>query len=363
MNSALRPGVAAGVTLVAAGMIGATGLPTPDTGTHLPGIALTAGSAQDIVIDFVRHGETDPPGSVIEVGSNGLPGFPLGPAGQQEAVDVGNDLFGRLGPHVAGIFGGYEQRMAETAAPFVGLEDQPMQTLNGFDEIGGGIFADDPPSSPGGLLSEVLGFLWVFGADFLPLTGSNDYNGVQFDENFSQAVATAYADALANPVLSANGHITDVVFSGEGAIVAWTLMNVQNPDLSILIPDALKAVFNGNLLGTAGQVVVQGSPTDGWTLESFDGQAIPAQADAVTEAFVYLRNALLAPQIASSNLFEALLTGSPSTIESTLQGGSRVIGEALAGQPLTDFVSFTIGDGATGHAAADALGDTLASAG
>jgi hypothetical protein len=30
-----------------------------------------------------------------------------------------------------------------------------------------------------------------------------------------------------------------VAYSGEGAILGWTLLNVDNPDLAILLPDAL----------------------------------------------------------------------------------------------------------------------------
>src|SRR5699024_11005485 len=128
------------------------------------------------------------------------------------------------------------------------------------------------PGSVGEYLAILPVLSWVFGDYFAWLPGSNDYNGAQFEENFGGAVASMYHDTVtdvSDPVLSGNGHITDVAVSGEGAIAAWVLMNVSNPDLAIFIPLALNALSTGDLVKTAGQVVVQGNPTDGWTLVSW----------------------------------------------------------------------------------------------
>ena len=50
-------------------------------------------------------------------------------------------------------------------------------------------------------------------------------------------------------------------------------MNVKNPDFSVLLNEVEKT---GGFLANTGQVVVQGDPTDGWTLVSYDGTTVPA---------------------------------------------------------------------------------------
>jgi hypothetical protein len=197
--------------------------------------------------------------------------------------------------------------MSETAAPFATLEDMTMQPLNGLDEIGGGIYADDPPSSPGDYLYELTVLAWAFGLRFVLLPGSNDYDGVQFEENFGSAVDTMYNDAVADPVVSANGQITDVAFSGEAAISTWTLMNVNNPDTSIFLPLFIESLSPTGepFLPNAGQVMIEGNPTEGWTLVSFNGTPIPQDPGLLTELIVDVRNLITAPQTATYNIFEA----------------------------------------------------------
>jgi hypothetical protein len=368
MDSAVRPFLIAAVGLVGASVIAVTPVTAPFPGVQLPDIQLTAGE-EDIVIDFVRHGQTEPPGGVVAVASNGLPGFPLSDTGQQQAVDVGHQLVNEFGPHVAGIFGGYEQRMIETATPFLtdeGLTSQAFQPLNGFDEIGGGIYADDPPSSPGDYLYELTVFAWVLGLRFVPLPGSNDFNGVQFEENFGGAVDTAYNDAVADPVVSANGQITDVVFSGEAAISTWTLMNVNNPDLAILLPLFIESVVNPDkpFLPNVGQVEIEGNPTEGWTLVSFNGTPIPADPGLLTQLIVDTRDLITPPQTAAYNIFEAALTGDPTTIESALQTGVQNVGAAIVqfpGSVINDTVA-AVQDLGTDVAAGESFSDAFGSA-
>ena len=372
MNTALRSWVTAGVAIVGAGVVAVTPAVTPSPRLPMAAVLLTS-TEPDIVIDFVRHAETYPPGNVIAVASNGLPGFPLSgmpgqppidPAdnGELQANAVGNTLATEFGTPtgtlsdgsavpvggVEGIFGGYEQRMIETAQQFLTNEGfsytpnaaygaiSPGYTpLDGFDEIGGGIYAHDPPGSLGVYLSELTGLGWAFGLRLLPLPGSNDSNGVVLDENFGGAVNTAYTDAIndPNPVISADGQLTDVVFSGEGAIVAWTVMNVKNPDLAILLPLALNGAAGANLLPTTGQVVIEGNPTDGWTMESFGGVAIPADPGLITELFVDVRNVITAPQNALWDLSQALLTSDWSNIWTVLETGLQNVGTALVQFP------------------------------
>jgi hypothetical protein len=70
--------VVAGVALVGAGTIAftpAAAAPLPKV-VHVPDIQLTSGEA-DIIIDFVRHADTNPPDATDLVAGNGLPGAPV----------------------------------------------------------------------------------------------------------------------------------------------------------------------------------------------------------------------------------------------------------------------------------------------
>jgi hypothetical protein len=365
--------VVAGVALVGAGTIAFTpaAAPLPKV-VHVPEIQLTSGEA-DIIIDFVRHADTNPPDATELVAGNGLPGAPIsglpgvppvGDNGLQQATDTATLLHNELGNQIAGIFGGYEQRMIETAIPFLQDLGLPVtaldptdyfnpdyfspdfQAMDGLDEIGGGIYANAAPGSPGALASELTAVLWLLGAEFWPIPGSNDWNGIQFDENFGGAVSTIYADTVGDTANPMTGLVTDVAYSGEGAILGWTLLNVNNPDLAILIPAGLNAIASGELLPPAGVVEVIGNPTDGWTLESFAGQAYPQNPGLLTELFVDARDVVLAPQTAAWNIFESIFTGpgapTITSIGDSLLTNTENVGEAflnLPGSVITDIAT------------------------
>jgi hypothetical protein len=356
--------VIAGLALVGAGTIAVIhGAAQSPKVVHLPEIQLTSGDA-DIIIDFVRHADTNPPDATDFVANNGLPGAPVsglpgvppvGDNGLEQATDTATLLHNELGNGIAGIFGGYEQRMIETAIPMLQDLGLPVtaldptdyfdpdyyspdfQTLNGLDEIAGGIYADSAPGTPGALASELTSVLWLLGAEFVPILGSNDWNGIQFDENFSGAVSTIYTDTVGDAANPATGLVTDLAYSGEGAILGWTILNVNNPDLAILIPAGLNAFASGELLPPAGVVEVEGNPTDGWTLESFAGQAYPENPGLLTELFVDGRDAILAPQTAAWNIFESIFTGpgapTITSVGDALLTNSENVGETLLNLP------------------------------
>jgi hypothetical protein len=328
--------VAAGVVLAGAGIIAVTPATRHLSDAQPRDIALAAGE-EDIVLDLVRHGKTVSTGVVA---GNLLPGSPLSELGQHEAQDVGSQLFSQLGgpDGVAGIFEGQNIRMAETGAPFATLEHMTPQILPGLNEIGGGIYAGDPYSGPGGILYDLTLLTWAFGFDFVPLPGSLDFNGIAFEEYFNNAVQTMYADAVANPVISANGQITDVAVSGEAAISTWTLLNVKNPDLAIFLPRFVDTVISPEehpFLSNAGVVDIEGNPTEGWTLVSFDGQPIPQDPGLLTQLIVDFRDLITPPQMATYNLVEAALTGDPTTIQDALQAGAHSVGAAIVQFPAS----------------------------
>jgi len=339
--------VTAVVALVGASVIAVT--PAPARVVHVADIQLTAGDATDIVIDIVRHGQRMPPFNELVTPSPDYPGPPLSDLGQQQAVDVGNQLFNELGSKVAGIFSGQAIRDMETAAPFAGLENMAndVQILPGLNEIDSGIYAGDPLSSPGGFLYEVTPLLWsLFGLVLVPIPGSvEDPNGVVMNEDFTDAVDTMYNAALANPVVSDNGQITDVAFNNEADVAAWVTLNVKNPDISYLLPLTIQTIFSDNdgypLLPDTGIIQIEGNPTDGWTLVSWDGYPIPADPGLLTKLLMDLRELIIAPQTAGWNIYEALLGGDPTTIETAVATGIQDVGGAIVQFPesvVTDIV-------------------------
>jgi len=338
-----RGHVTAVVALVGAGVIAVT--PTPPAAVRVADIQLTAGDATDIVIDIVRHGQRMPPFNEVVTPSPDYPGPPLSDLGQQQAIDVANQLHSQLGDQVAGIFSGQAIRDMETASPFAGLENMAndVQILPGLDEIDSGIYAGDPLNSLGGFLYLATPLLWsLFGLVSIPIPGSvEDPNGVVMNENFTDAVDTMYNAAMANPVVSDNGQITDVAFNNEADVAAWVTLNVKNPDISYLLPLSLQTIFGADdgypLLPNTGIIQIEGNPTDGWTLVSWNGYPIPADPGLLTKLLMDLRELIIAPQTAEWNIYEALLGGDPTTIENALATGIQDVGGAIVQFPESVF--------------------------
>jgi broad specificity phosphatase PhoE len=370
MRLGYRPYVTAGCALIGAGLIGLT--PTPATAPptrYVPDIQLTSGDDPDVVIDVIRHGQMISPYEDELTGSPAYPDAPLSDLGQQQAQDLATKLFDQLGPNVAGIFEGQGLREMETAAPFASLENMSnsVQVLPGLDEIDSGIYAFDPIDSPGGQLAFLTAGAWSlaapFGGALVEAPGSSDVNGIVFDQRFTDAIDTMYGDAVANPVVSADGNITDVAFNSEASIFVWALDNVKNPDLPFFIqqiieahtvPDGLSTV----LLPNTGVVQIEGNPTDGWTLVSWNGQAIPQDPDLLSSLWVDLRDVALPEQTAEWNIWEAILGGDSTTITNAVQTGFEQVDSALAQFPQSVIDSIV---DAVQNAGAQTAGDALGS--
>jgi hypothetical protein len=296
------------------------------------GSALAWADDGSIILDFVRHGQsldnaagiidTEPPGTGLTTTT-----------GETEASTVANSIISEYGTNIAGVFDSQELRAQETAEPLAkALDMWPLQTdhiLSGLNEIPAGIFNGYPTDSLEGILYLLGPLAWVFGLDLVPDLGDPSVNGVTFDEGFSNAVQTIYDGTVGSGV----SNPTEVAFSSEGAIAVWTLMNVNNPDFSVLLQEIANT---GGFLSNTGQVVVEGSPGD-WTLVSYDGTAVPQNPGLPTELFVDLRNLIEAPQFAGYNIYEALLTGNTTTIESAIQTGVSQVDTALGQVPVAVF--------------------------
>jgi broad specificity phosphatase PhoE len=276
-----------------------------------------------IVLDFVRHGES---GDMTAINTM-VPGPELTDTGEQQASDLAIAL---QHSGIDEIWASTMIRSQETAAPLaheLGLSIEPLQA--GLNEINAGIFEGAPTNvgdlPVGGALYLLAPALWTLGLTSVPELGSTDANGIVFDQRVDQAVQTIYDGSAAGD--------TDAVFSHEGTIAIWTLMNVNNPDYALV----LKELFTtGELLPYTGQVVVDGSPGD-WTLVSWDGTPVPADPGLPTDLFVDLRNFIEVPQLAGNDIYEALLTGNAATIDSAVQLGFSQIETAAAQFPVAVF--------------------------
>jgi hypothetical protein len=296
---------------------------------------LSLGSAlawadDSIVLDLVRHGQSvDNAAGIIDTTP---PGTGLTQTGYDQANTVAQAIQSEYGKDIAGIFASGETRSQETAAQLADLlpGNTSVQILSGLNEIPAGSFEGDPTNSLEGIPYLLAPLSWVFGDVLVPDVGDPSVNGITFDEGFSAAVQTIYDGTVGSAGSSAP---TDVAFSSEGAIAVWTMMNVNNPDFSVLLQEL---VSNEQFLPNAGQVVVEGSPGD-WTLVSYDGTAVPQDPGLGTELFVDFRNLIEAPQFAGYDIYEALLSGNSAAIDAALQAGSTQVDTALTQFPVEVF--------------------------
>jgi Histidine phosphatase superfamily (branch 1) len=294
------------------------------------GSALAWADDESILLDFVRHGESiDNAKGIIDTVP---PGTQLDSTGLDQANAVATAIQNEYGTNIAGIFASQEIRTQETAEPLAQALNvsplDPSHILSGLNEIPAGSFEGDSTTSLEGILYLLGPLSWVFGDVLMPDIGDPSVNGVTFDDSFGGAVQTIY-DGTA----SATGTPTDVAFSSEGAIAVWTLMNVNNPDFSVLLQEV--ETIEGFLPNT-GQVVVEGSPGD-WTLISYDGTPVPQDPGLGTDLFVDFRNLIEAPQFAGYDIYEALLGGNSATIDAALQTGITQVDTALSQFPVEVF--------------------------
>ena len=290
--------------------------------------ALAWADGEDIVLDLVRHGEST--SNLAGIIDTAPPGAELDPTGVAEANTVANTIYNEFDKSIAGVFTSEELRTVETAAPLAALlhSTLPLPDYSGLNEIPAGVFEGQPTTSLDGILYLLGPLSWALGFPLVPDLGDPSVNGITFDESFDSALQSIY-DATA----SASGTVNDVAFSSEGAIAVWTLMNVNNPDFSILLNEVIN---NQEFLPNTGQVVIEGSPGD-WTLVSYDGVAVPQDPSLGTELFVDFRNLLEAPQFAGYDIYEALLTGNSTTIDAAVQAGVTQVDTALSQFPVEVF--------------------------
>jgi broad specificity phosphatase PhoE len=343
--------VTVGIALAGAGIVTATPVAAPPSARAFD-IALTA---EDITLDLVRHGQsTDDVNGIL---GTMPPGAHLTDLGEQQAHDVAAAIQAEFPGGIAGIYASELVRTQETMAALALLPGMPdVQVLSDLNEIPAGTFE----GAPRDLITEANFFLpmasWILGNLYATEPGTS-YNGVVFEDQVNAAVQTIYDNTIAG-----DGATTAVASSSGGDIAIWILMNVKNPDIWPILQTVLE---NGGPPPNAGQAILEGNPTDGWTLVSWDGIAVPATPDLFTGLFVDYRDLVYTQQIALWHIWEAIQGGDQADITSALQTGFNDVVAAFQAFPqaVIDTITGAMGDTASTSAQAtgDMIGDALAS--
>ncbi|MCX8563043.1 histidine phosphatase family protein [Mycolicibacterium mucogenicum] len=275
--------------------------------------AFSAWAATNITITFVRHGESE--GNASGLIDTKIPGPDLTATGQTQAQTVAGVLANDGLAHDA-IFASDMVRTQQTAAPYATATGLPVTVLSGLHEVQAGIFEGQSQDSGfARILYALIPLSWATGNLLMPMPGSPDANGAVFQDRFNGAVDDIYASGAQNPVAFAHGM----------SIMAWTLMNVENPDLTLMLKHPL---------GNTEIVTVTGNPTDGWTLEDWGGIAVTQNPALPTKLFVNVRDAVKVPQMALYNVAKALRSGNISNIANAIRDGVFDTAKAVVNLPV-----------------------------
>jgi broad specificity phosphatase PhoE len=283
----------------------------------LVGIALPANAT---TITWVRHGESE--GNASGFIDTLVPGPPLTAAGVAQA----NTVAGTLDPaDYDGVFASTMIRTQQTARPFAAKKyqggDQSAVTistdpyhpvfsddvvvLNGLQEISAGFFEGSSQTSGIGRIGYILApLMWTLGFRFARIPGGEDGN--EFEARVNGALSQIQDSGSDNPL----------IFDHGATIMFWTLMNVDNPDITLALTHPLN---------NTDVVVVDSNGQGGWTLKSWAGMAV-GPANLPTQLFVNFRDLIVAPQTALYNLRQPILDlNGPAIVAGVQQGVSDVV--------------------------------------
>jgi broad specificity phosphatase PhoE len=293
--------------------------------TALTACALFAGAtlpAAAMTLTFVRHAEsqgnasgkidTKVPGPELTTETDNANGGEYGTAQAEAVAQVLADRELASGKEYDGIYWSKMTRTAQTAAPTVALLGEDGGELPGVHELAAGIFEGQEER---GILS--IGFIlaplaWIAGAQLIGTPGAE--LGVGLDGRMDDSIQQ----------IADNGDENAIVFSHGGTIMFWTLMNVQNPDIGLMLSHSLD---NTDI------VVVEGSAEEGWVLKEWGGKAVAAEPNLPTKLFVDVRDVVVAPQTAVYRISQALQTGDPEKIAEAIRTGATNVVEKTVGFP------------------------------
>jgi broad specificity phosphatase PhoE len=207
-----------------------------------------AADPHTITLTLVRHAQSA--GNASGLIDTSIPGPELTAKGWCQATLAAGPLAAN---HYDGIYASNMLRTQQTAAPTAQALGEQVTVLPGLREIEAGQYEGQPESSASQTLLTAPQ-RWLQGDRGARIPGSLDGN--EFDTRFDDAVRQIYDTGEQNPV----------AFSHGGSIMLWVLMNVRNPDPSLL---------TGKPLPNIGRVVLTGNPSDGWTLTEWDADPPP----------------------------------------------------------------------------------------
>jgi len=280
-------------------------------------VGACSGSPQvrSITLTFIRHAESQ--SNAQHVINTDIPGPSLTEEGQGQAEQLAHQLARN---NFDGVYASDMVRTQQTAEPLAHALGKSVEILPGLREIEAGRY-NNTTTKRADLTYLVAPADWLNGDVKDAIPGS--VSGEQFNDRFTAAVQKIYD----------SGHNKPVAFSHAESIMYWTLMNVNNPDFSVLLQEVEQTE---GFLPNTGQVVIDGSPGD-WTLVSYNGVDVPQDPGLGTELFVDFRNLIEAPQFAGYDIYEALLGGNSATIDAALQTGLSQVDTALAQFPVAVF--------------------------
>lgn len=307
--------------------------------------------AAAMTVTFIRHAEsqgnasgyidTSTPGPHLtndEVNQNG------GPNGEQQAKDWAEaQCPSSPCTKYDALYASTMIRTQETAAPFAAKRGLPVTVLGTYDpdhpqqnsgvqEISAGIFEGLPESGGIGRIGYILAPLaWTMGLQFIPVPGGE--TGLEFNERVTNALTQVEEDTEDT---NKDGKIDAAVFSHGATIMMWTMMNVDNPNLLLIVQHPLN---------NTDEVVVEKNDDGSWTLKSWAGEEV-GPANYPTQMFVNFRDLIVAPQKAIYNMRIPVLTPDPQGIVTTGAQGVQDVAQAgvkFVKDSITDTVNAITG--------------------
>ncbi|MCZ8381424.1 histidine phosphatase family protein [Mycobacterium sp. CPCC 205372] len=202
----------------------------------------TAGTAT-ITLTFIRHAQSE--GNASGLIDTSTPGPGLTGLGREQAAAAAAHLSGN---GYDAVFASTMVRTQQTAQPMSAALGEAVTVLPGLREVEAGKYEGLPEADAADYFSAPQ--RWLTGDRSARIPGSMDGN--EFDARFDDAVRQIQDSGARHPV----------AFSHGAAIMLWVMMNVDDPDPSLLRSEPLQ---------NTGRVVLTGSPQQGWTLTEWQG--------------------------------------------------------------------------------------------
>jgi len=203
---------------------------------------------------LIRHGQT--PANVLGELDTAAPGPGLTDLGRAQAAAVPEAL---ASERIDGIYASRLIRTHQTAAPLARVRDEMHRVvLPGLHEIGAGRLEGRRDKRS---IKKYLETVWAWGAGSPEARMPGGADGHEFFGRFDADIATIAAEHDLDATVA--------VFSHGAAIRVWSAARAGN--ISPELPGRTH-------LDNTGIVVLTGSPTDGWLMESFAGEPIGGAA-------------------------------------------------------------------------------------